>query len=75
MEAAIDRHHEEGAQLRDVSRKMSSVLVLSSAELAECTCPDCASVTTTEIGRARGWHGGRAGWSFARLSKGATRRS
>jgi len=39
MEAAtVDTRIARG--LRDVPRKETSVIVLSSAELAECTCPD-----------------------------------
>jgi hypothetical protein len=39
MEAATftTRHERE---IRDVSRKEASVIVLSSAELVECNCPD-----------------------------------
>jgi len=40
MEAATVDTTGFGRGLRDVPRKDSAVIVLSSAELAECTCPD-----------------------------------
>jgi hypothetical protein len=40
MEAAAVDTTAYGRVLRDVERKETSVLVLSSAELAECTCPE-----------------------------------
>ena len=40
MEAATVDTTGFGSGLRDVPRQDASLLVLSSAELAECTCPD-----------------------------------
>jgi hypothetical protein len=40
MEAASIDTTGFGHGLRDVPRKEATILVLSSAELAECTCPD-----------------------------------
>ena len=40
MEAATVDTTAYGSALREVQRKEASVLVLSSAELAECTCPE-----------------------------------
>jgi len=40
MEAATVDTTRIARGLRDVQRKEASVVVLSSAELAECTCPD-----------------------------------
>ena len=40
MEAATVDTTGLGRGIRDVSRKDGTLIVLSSAELAECTCPD-----------------------------------
>ena len=40
MEAASIDTTGFGHGLRDVPRREATILVLSSAELAECTCPD-----------------------------------
>ena len=40
MEAATIDTARNDVALRDVPRKEASVIVLSSAELADCTCPD-----------------------------------
>jgi hypothetical protein len=40
MEAATVDTKAFARPLRDVQRKEAAVVVLSSAELAECTCPD-----------------------------------
>jgi hypothetical protein len=40
MEAATANTNVLGRGLRDVPSKEASVIVLSSAELVECTCPD-----------------------------------
>jgi hypothetical protein len=40
MEAATIDTGEFGRGLHDVPRKEATLVVVSSAELAECTCPD-----------------------------------